>query len=92
MVPTKQDIEDKLRKMAGLLDGTIARASMLLDTVAGDPGKFEEQVRHLGKQSVTLFKKQKVELEIRILKLRLQEIEKRIEIKLGENGEDVTRP
>lgn len=92
MAPTKQEIEQKLKKMAGFIDGTVSRASSLLDAATNDPQKFESDVRQLGKQSASYIKKQKLELEVRILKLRLQEVERQIEVKMEKQGGDNTRP
>ena len=91
MVPTKQEIEEKLQKVASLIDNTMSRASSLLDAATNDPQNLEKQARQIGKQTVTFIKKQKLELEIRILKLRLQEIDNRIETELRKNGEENIR-
>lgn len=92
MVPTKQEIEQKLQKMAGVIDDTVSRASSFINAATSDPQNLENQVRQLGRQSAVFIKKQKLELEIRFLKLRLQETEKRIEEELGKNREENTRP
>lgn len=92
MVPTKQEIEQKIKKMAVFVDSTISRASNLLDAVANDPEELEKQVRQAGKQSADFLRKQKLELEIRILKLRLQEVERKIEVERGNGEGENTQP
>ncbi len=77
--------------MAKLVDGTVSRASSLLDAATNDPQRFEKQIRLLGKQSAAFIKKQKLALEIRILKLRLQDVERRIETGLGKDVEENIR-
>lgn len=92
MAPTKQEIEEKLRKMAGLIDNTVSRASNLLDAAISNPKILESEIRTLGKQSAVFIKKQKLELEIRVLKLRLMDVENQIEGEMKKKGKDNTRP
>lgn len=92
MMPTKQKIEQNLQKMSAIVEDTVGRVNDLLDISVNDPGAFKKQLQQLGKQSVAFVKKRQLELEIRVLKLRLLDIEKRIAIELEENEEENTQP
>ncbi|MBT6616209.1 MAG: hypothetical protein HOB38_29210, partial [Deltaproteobacteria bacterium] len=80
MTPTKQEIEQKLQRMATFVDGTVTRINDLLDLTTNNPKLIKKQLHQLGKQSVVFIRKQQLEVEIKVLKLRLQEIKKRIAI------------
>ncbi|MBU2645333.1 hypothetical protein KKI24_11540 [bacterium] len=90
--PTKQEIEEKLQKMSAFVDGTVTQIQDLLDAAANDPHAFEKQVRQLGKHSTTFIRKQKLEIELKILRMRLREVEKRIEAELGGKDKENTQP
>jgi len=81
MTPTKQKIEHNLQKMAALVDSTV-----------NNRDAFKKQLHQLGRQSVAFVKKQQTSLEIKILKLRLQEIEKRIATEQEKNEEGNIQP
>lgn len=91
MAATKKELEQKLQKMATLIDGTISRASSLLDAAANDPEKLEKQLQQLGRESTGFIKKQKLEWELRILKLRLLDVERRITLELEKKRKENTR-
>ena len=92
MTPTKQEIEQKLQRMATFVDGTVTRINDLLDLTTNNPKLIKKQLHQLGKQSVVFIRKQQLEVEIKVLKLRLQEIKKRIAIEQRSSEEENTQP
>ncbi len=92
MTPTKQEIEQKLQKMATFVDGTVTRINDLLEGNKNNPQQIKKQLQQLGKQSVTFIKKQQLEVEIRVLKLRLQEVKKRIAMEQERSEEENIQP
>ncbi|MBT4268250.1 MAG: hypothetical protein HN580_04280 [Deltaproteobacteria bacterium] len=92
MTPTKQEIEQKLQRMATFVDGTVTRINDLLDLTTNNPKLIKKQLHQLGKQSVVFIRKQQLEVEIKVLKLRLQEIKKRIAIEQRSSEEGNTQP
>jgi len=92
MTPTKQEIEQKLLKMATFVDGTVTRFNDLLDVTTNNPELIKQQLQQLGKQSVAFIKKQQLEVEIKVLKLRLQEINKRIATEQERREEENIQP
>ena len=92
MTPTKQEIEQKLQKMATFVDSTVTRLSELLEVKTQSPQQIKKQLQHLGKQSLAFVKKQQLEVEIKVLKLRLQEVNKRIAIEQEKSEEENIQP
>ena len=92
MTPTKQEIEQKLQRMATFVDGTVTRINDLLDLTTNNPKLIKKQLHQLGKQSVVFIRKQQLEVEIKVLKLRWQEIKKRIAIEQRSSEEGNTQP
>jgi hypothetical protein len=92
MTPTKQEIEQKLQRMATFVDGTVTRINDLLDLTTNNPKLIKKQLHQLGRQSVAFIRKQQLEVEIKVLKLRLQEIKKRIAIEQRSSEEENTQP
>ncbi len=92
MTPTKQEIELKLQKMATFVDGTVTRINDLLDVTTNNPQLIGKQLRQLGKQSVVLFRKQQLEVEIKVLKRRLREINRKIAIEQRSSEEENIQP
>jgi len=92
MSPTQQEIEAKIRKLASLMDTVGMWGSILLDTAGIDAKKLDHQARLLGMRSVAFLKRQKLALEIRLLKRQLAETEKRIAVELEQRGMENTRP
>ncbi len=92
MTPTKQEIEQKLQKMATFVDDTVTRINDLLEVKANNSQQVKKQLQQLGKQSVAFIKKQQLEVEIRVLKLRWQEIKKRIAIEQERSEKENIQP
>jgi|GEM_PF-2700659 len=92
MTPTKQEIEQKLQRMATFVDSTGIRINDLLEVTTHNPQQIKKQLQQLGKQSVAFIKKQQLKVEIRVLKLRLQEIKKRIALEQERNEEENIQP
>ncbi|MBT4088480.1 MAG: hypothetical protein HOE30_08315, partial [Deltaproteobacteria bacterium] len=62
MTPTKQEIEQKLQRMATFVDGTVTRINDLLDLTTNNPKLIKKQLHQLGKQSVVFIRKQQLEV------------------------------
>ncbi len=89
MVQTKNEIEAKLRRLAEIIDNSVVETEGVLTRLRLYQGDFGRFVRFYTKKAEHNLKKRRLDLEIRLLKRKLAEIDEDIRLKKkGERSND----